>query len=119
MGRALSHWEGAVARKNLSLSKCASFSCSAAESGRDRPRESPGVLLRENSSLVGMSLDDDSPDGPALWSGVGIPAAEVVEGGWVTTGVAPGSSEDEGSSKMRERDDSESVWDDVSAPERN
>lgn len=81
MGRALSHWEGAVARKNLSLSKCASFSCSAAASGRDKPRERPGVLLRENSSLVEASLDDDPPDNPALWSGVGIPAAEVVEGG--------------------------------------
>lgn len=109
VGRALSHWEGAVARKNLSLSRCASFSCSAAVSGRDKPRERPGVSLRENSADGRESLEDGSADGSALLSGVGRPAAEVVDGGWVTTGVAPGSSEDDGSEKRRERGGSESV----------
>lgn len=38
--------------------------------------------------------EEVSAEGSALLSGVGRPAADVVEGGWVTTGVAPGSSED-------------------------
>ena len=40
-----SHLEGAVARKNLSLSRWASRSCSSGLSGRERPPERPGVEL--------------------------------------------------------------------------
>jgi hypothetical protein len=38
-----SHLDGAVARKNLSLSRCASRSCSNGLRGRIRPPERPGV----------------------------------------------------------------------------
>jgi hypothetical protein len=40
-----SHLDGAVARKNLSLSRWASRSCSMGFKGRDRPPERPGVEL--------------------------------------------------------------------------
>lgn len=39
----VSHLEGAVARKNLSLSKCARRSCSKGFKGRVSPPERPGV----------------------------------------------------------------------------
>jgi hypothetical protein len=38
-----SHREGAVAKKNFSLSRCASLSCSTGLRGRERPPERPGV----------------------------------------------------------------------------
>lgn len=43
-GRALeSHLDGAVAKKNFNLSKCASLSCSSGFKARERPPERPGV----------------------------------------------------------------------------
>lgn len=83
----------------------------ADESLKTKPEERP--LLFESRDAVGS----------ALLRGVGRPAAEVeLEGGWVTTGVAPGSSTADGSSAKRSEC---GLWlsavecDEVRDPERN